>query len=464
MNPRTAALICGVLVAFVLIYDVRHTASVSKATWVPLVWVLVLASRPVAQWFDPSAGAFAADPTEGTAMDRNLLIFLMAAAYIVLARRRIEWGRWVLRNRWVFIYLVFAAISVLWSDYPAIALKRWFRAVGAILVILIILSEEDPVAAFAAIVRRCAWILVPASIVLFKYYRDVAVVYNTWTGQEYVIGVSTDKNGLGRLCLVAGIFAFWELFVYRDWLRKTSHRLLHMGLHVSLLGLAWWMLVASHSSTALGCMLFGCLLFLVFGLINVERRTFLGTIILAVIGMGALLALGTDMMETVVASLGRDMTLTDRVFVWRDLLDMGTDPLIGVGYDSFWLGQRLEHFIDVHQVNEAHSGYISIYIELGAVGLALFVALVLSAYSKAKSSLALHPAYAKLRLALIAICLVYNVTEAADKATTLIFFMLLAVAMDPPKARLEGEGERQISHGAHGETSKLRAVASRTGS
>ena len=38
-----------------------------------------------------------------------------------------------------------------------------------------------------------------------------------------------------------------------------------------------------------------------------------------------------------VTMLGRDMTFTDRTFVWADLLARNTNPLVGVAYDSFWL-------------------------------------------------------------------------------------------------------------------------------
>jgi O-antigen ligase len=445
MDPRTAALICGTFVVCVLAFDFKQSPSVSKATWVPLLWILIMASRPVAQWFDTSAGAFLANPGDGTPMDRNLLTCMIAAALVILARRNTQWGAWLARNPWVFALFIYAGLSVLWSEYPAVAIKRWFRGFGSVLMILVILSEKDPTAATAAVIRRCAWILVPASLVLVKYYRDLAVVYNTWTGEEYLVGVSTDKNGLGRLCLVSGIFAFWELFVYRAWAR-APRRLVSIGLHVSLFGLILWMLRASHSSTSLGCVIFGSVLFLIFGILKIERRSaHLGTIILLGGGVMALLALGTDLLETAIAGLGRDMTLTDRVFIWRDLLEMGTNPVLGVGYDSFWLGERLDRFIRVHQVNEAHNGYIEIYVELGIVGLILFAGVLISAFSKAKESLTKEPAYGKLRLVVVAVCLLYNVTEAADKATTFIFFMLLLVAMDRPvERRVEGEDRERI--------------------
>jgi O-antigen ligase len=111
---------------------------------------------------------------------------------------------------------------------------------------------------------------------------------------------------------------------------------------------------------------------------------------------------------------------------------MHTNPVVGVGYDSFWLGDRLDKFVAKHQVYEAHNGYLEVYLELGFVGLALMAALVLSVFLKAKKSLLSNFDYGRLRLVVLTLFLVYNMTEAGYKATTLMFFVLLLVAVDPP--------------------------------
>ena len=67
------------------------------------------------------------------------------------------------------------------------------------------------------------------------------------------------------------------------------------------------------------------------------------------------------------ASVGRDPTLTDRTKIWSLVLSMHTNPLIGTGYESFWLGPRL---LKVWQgglggINEAHNGYLEFSSILG---------------------------------------------------------------------------------------------------
>ncbi len=136
-----------------------------------------------------------------------------------------------------------------------------------------------------------------------------------------------------------------------------------------------------------------------------------------------------------VTSLGRDLTFTDRTFVWADLLAMRTSPIVGVGYDSFWLGERLEKFVKVHQVGEAHNGYLEVYLELGAIGLFLLAGVVFSAFRSAKQSMASNLDYGRLQVVMVAVFLIYNITEAGYKATTLMFFMLLLTGMNSPRPR-----------------------------
>ena len=62
---------------------------------------------------------------------------------------------------------------------------------------------------------------VPLSIVLIKYYPYLGKTFSPWGGQEYT-GVSTSKNMLGALCLVSGIFFFWDTIT--RWHQRRERR------------------------------------------------------------------------------------------------------------------------------------------------------------------------------------------------------------------------------------------------
>jgi O-antigen ligase len=400
---------------------------------------LVLLSRPVATWLNAGA-SFAEGAADGTPLDRTLLMFLMFIAAIVLMQRKANWTLWLARNPWIFLFVLYCGVSILWSDFPSIGLKRWFRALGSVMMILVVLSEKEPATAVAALIRRSAYILVPFSLLLIKYYRHMGVGYNIWSGEEYLIGVTTDKNALGRLCLISGVFILWELTRARDKVQLAGK--LDRMLTMVMFGLTMMLLSRSKSSTSLASFLAGSAILLVLGVPMVQRNV---RSIVAIGVVGAVLTLvlapALNLVELVVTSLGRDMTLTDRTFVWGDLIGLGTNPLVGVGYDTFWLGERLETFMRVHQVNSAHNGYLEVYIELGIIGLLLLAAVLVSSSWKAMGFLTADPDYGRLRLALLVMFLLYNVTESGYKLTTGIAFVFLLVTMDYSDAPQMGRAQ-----------------------
>jgi exopolysaccharide production protein ExoQ len=275
------------------------------------------------------------------------------------------------------------------------------------------------------------------SVLFIKYFPDLGVQYDYWNGERSLVGVGVNKNGLGRLCLVAGVFGLWDVIAL--WHDRTARgRTLALFVGSALLALTLWLLVQSDSATSLLTLLIGFCIILGFGL-PVLRKSgrYLGILtILAGLVLAAIL-LSSDLLQSIVLGLGRNMTFTTRTSLWNELWSLEINPLVGVGYDSFWLGDRLNHFIEKYNVNTAHDGYLEAYLELGIVGMLLLAGLVLSVFRRAKSSLR-DPAsfdFGRVQLAILAIFLLYNVTEVAYKARTLIFFLLLLVGVGFPRRR-----------------------------
>ena len=79
---------------------------------------------------------------EGNATDRWTYLAMIAAAVVVLARRRIRWRDLISTNKWVLLYFVFFALSTLWSDDPLVAFKRWIKDFGNLLMVVIILTDR----------------------------------------------------------------------------------------------------------------------------------------------------------------------------------------------------------------------------------------------------------------------------------------------------------------------------------
>jgi exopolysaccharide production protein ExoQ len=431
MPPNVALLLCVGFICTALYIDVKRTPHVSHAIWVPLTWLIILASRPVPAWLTPPKVS-TAEAISGDAVDRMVLLSLIAMAAVILARRGQRWASWAAKNRWIVIFFIYCGISVIWSDYPAISFRRWTRSLGAVMMILVILTEDDPAAAIATAVRRCAIVLIPVSVLFIKYYRELGVGYNIWTGDPNIFGATNDKNALGRLCMITALFAFWEFLAFKT-SADTPFNTLNKLSRLLIFTMSIWLLKISHSATSFVCFLLGCITLLALGRPAVQKRAkYLGTLILIIGAVVALLNSSLDLKDAFLHSLGKNPTLTNRTFIWHDLLIRVQNPIIGVGYDSFWLGDRLDYFVRVHKVTSAHDGYLDIYLELGFIGLILFALMLHGIFTQAKRSLMSGVDFGRLSVAVLLVFLAYNVTEAGWRATHLSFFVLLLVGIYPP--------------------------------
>jgi O-antigen ligase len=140
--------------------------------------------------------------------------------------------------------------------------------------------------------------------------------------------------------------------------------------------------------------------------------------------------------DQVIALLGRDPTLTDRTLVWKAVLQTDINPIIGTGFESFWIGERQERISSLFsfEINQAHNGYLETYINLGLVGLFLMLALIVSAFLKGSRSLLYNFEFGRFRMGFLAAFVLYNWTEAAFKALHPMWFVFYIIAIDYPKA------------------------------
>jgi exopolysaccharide production protein ExoQ len=137
--------------------------------------------------------------------------------------------------------------------------------------------------------------------------------------------------------------------------------------------------------------------------------------------------------------MGKDATLTGRTEIWRLVLNMSGSPIFGTGFESFWLGTRADRMWNLYYFHptQAHNGYIEVYLELGWIGVLLLSAILIAGYRNTLAMFRLNPDLARIRMAFIAVALVYNVTEAGFRMMTLTWFFFLLSAFVVPETALE---------------------------
>ena len=212
MPPPLAACLCAGFITWLLYRDSKRSQKTSSSLWIPILWVAIIASKPVVYWMQTSRSeADANSYLDGNPVDRNVFLALMIAAGMALALRRLDWVSIIKKNSWVWLFYAYLAISVIWSDHPAVAFRRWVKDVGNVLMILIMLTETNPMEAVRRVFLRCGYVLVPLSILTIKYYPDIGRYYHRWTYSTCYCGVTTNKNSLGVLAMVTGIFLAWDI-------------------------------------------------------------------------------------------------------------------------------------------------------------------------------------------------------------------------------------------------------------
>lgn len=433
MQPDLALIVWAVLIAALLYFDPARTDATSWALWIPIGWFFIVASRLPSQWIGGETGLESNALTEGNALDRTVFLCLIVLSIGILLQRRFRWAEFVANNQILTLFVLFTLLSVTWSDFPFVAFKRWIRDLGNYLVILIILSDPNPLEAFRAVLRRLSYVLITLTVLLIKYFRDIGMQYNAWTGSPMYLGPTTGKNLLGVICLLSGLFFVWDSASrWREHSKSANKRVLVVNF--VFLGMTLWLTYLANSATSRVCLAFGSAIILLS-----HTRIFRNRPILLKIGVPlslclyAVMAFGFDMNGSLAAAVGRDPTLTDRTEIWQIVTSVGSNPLVGTGYDSFWLGQRLQTIwqSSAGMINESHNGYLEIYLNLGIIGLAIVSVFLISSYGRMCKNLMRSTSLGSFAIALWAVALLYNVTEAAFK-WHLVWLMLLMATMVLP--------------------------------
>lgn len=453
MSPQLAVLACTLFILLLFWADRKRDEEYSGALWIPLVWMFIAGSRSVSEWLNfnsfgnLSLAAYADTIRAGSPADRYLLLLLTVVGVVVLSRRRVSWSQLLVRNRWIWLFFLFGAVSISWSIYPFVAFKRLVRTLGSVVMVLVILTEKRPYEAIGVLLRRLAYLLVPLSILLIEYFPTLGTKYS-WSDGTMYIGVATQKNELGRLCLIAGIAVCWTL-LYKRGGRSSSGATLNTSLCVLLFGMIAWLLYLAHSATSLVCLV------LALGILVIGRLPFLAQKPgrMMAVGIAAICFLGSlqltlGLSNSALALLGRNPTLTGRVGMWKYLVKVAANPLVGAGYGSFWLGPRLLHAWQYfgHAFTQAHNGYLQTYLDLGLVGVSLIVGSIASGLLKVRRHLISDFPAAMLKLCLIVTVSIYTTTEAVLEGSENMWILLLLGIL--AISGQEKWGQREIEAGS----------------
>ncbi len=434
MNPLVATCLCACGVAGLFYLDRDKSVRTSKALWLPIIWMAIVGSRSVSEWLGMGpTGANA--QFDGSPLDAALYGILVAAAIGVLVFRSNRTKFLLLPNWPILLYFFYCLLSVTWSYDPDVSLKRWIKAIGDLAMVLVVATERHPLEALTRLVARVGFVLLPASVLIIKYFGDFGREY-TPDGGMMNTGVSTNKNMLGVMLLVVSLFTFWR--VISLWRAKFEpDRRRHLIAQGVLLGFGVLLFRMAHSATAIACFLLGG------GIIfAASLRAFRGrTARIHALCFGIILAGGLALLfgaqGDVAGALGRKSNLSGRTDIWAAVIPAAPNALIGAGFEGFWISPSVEEFQrrlvgwwHPEGLNEAHNGYIEVYLNLGWIGVILISFILVTGYARAVKAFRLSAQVGGLFLGYIIVAAAYSITEAGFRMMDLIWiFLLLSVVM-----------------------------------
>src|SRR5215831_4359302 len=280
LPPQLYLLGAVIFVAFLFVRDVRQRPNVTGAVWLPVIWVVLMGSKSIPQWLrilhiPIPIGSY----EEGNPSEAFVHCMLIIGGLYVLNNRVVSLSEVFENNGWLMAFLLYCFVAILWSDFPFVAFKRWIKLLGHPIMALVVLTEPDPDEALVRLMKRSAYILVTFSIMAIKWFPEIGVRYDDWTGLALNVGISQSKNTLGCVCLIVGLFFIWHFL--RTWRSdKSKARRDELRLLTVLLVMTAYLLRKSHDMTATLC------LFVAVGVIFIVGRRWvnkklIGTYVLA---------------------------------------------------------------------------------------------------------------------------------------------------------------------------------------
>jgi O-antigen ligase len=135
--------------------------------------------------------------------------------------------------------------------------------------------------------------------------------------------------------------------------------------------------------------------------------------------------------ESVLGFLGEDSTLTGRTDMWVDLLKEPINPLLGAGYQSFWLGPGAARMWAKYYFhpNQAHNAYLEAYLNGGYVGFILLVAMLVHTANRLRRGLIANDLLSCFALPLLVGVVLYSWSEAMLNRMSPLWFILLLAAL-----------------------------------
>ena len=307
------------------------------------------------------------DFTEGSTLTQILLfgVYLISIMLLVIhpSRQLVR----AFKPKFLWLLLLLAMTSVLWSGASIISFRRAAALLGSS-VFGLYLATRYP----RTIVLRLLLVVSVIAIVLSFLVGILLPAYAIDESGAWQ-GAFGQKNQLGQFMALSAVV--WLLFV----VSFKRHRVL-MGFGA----LSVILVLLSRSATAIVLLVTLIAILALVRLWRLHYRIALPVLIVVLVVGGYFAVSVASNPADLLNSLGRDSTLTGRTQLWTLVWQMIRARLwFGYGYGGFWLGFQgpsapVWRATGWNPPN-AHDGFLDLMLDLGVVGLIIFVPVIVGA-------------------------------------------------------------------------------------
>jgi exopolysaccharide production protein ExoQ len=304
----------------------------------------------------------------GTRIVIRLTMVIVVLLYATVARKTLT----ILHRHLLLVSLVaLAVLSILWSQDPKVTLQNSIYLIITTLFGFYLTQRFTAIQVMKLMVMG-GWFLMGSSLFLGFAFPSIGIFHGTVGDSMGWQGIYPHKNELGvmtvyflipMLCLPArtrfeevGRFAYFMLSIFL--IAKSQSR-------------GAWLICAA---------VVGFIVFTKTAARFIPHDKTVIYLIVAAVSV-ALIITGIALLPTLVEHMGKDVTLTGRTTIWHELMgSVEKQPLLGYGYEAFWLGMKGESakmILAMHwaSIGYAENGVLELCLELGFVGVGLFLAI-----------------------------------------------------------------------------------------
>jgi exopolysaccharide production protein ExoQ len=327
------------------------------------------------------------------------------------------------RRRLVWAIVGLAMCSCLWGTEPDLALRKGFL-LGTSTLFAVYLAFRYSLREQMYLLSWAIGIAMFSNIVFSIGFPAYAV--HTYLHPGAWRGLYTHKNSLASFSVLGAVFFLILAVTHRRWTFWVGW------------AAAVFLVLMSTSKTGLTLFLLLSLLLPLFWVARMRRPAALPFLLIFALTLATVIVGLVGNYELILTSLGRDPTLTGRTGIWDTLIGkVALRPWLGYGYRGFWQGmdgESADIFYNLSfMVASAHNGYLDVSLELGLVGLAMFVGTIFKSFARAITWLRRSDAQQGLwPLTYLCYYALYNLTESNipdPNSMTWVLYVSVTTAM-----------------------------------